>query len=73
MAKQKFFISCAVPGRRIGAMQFECEDSEQIVKEKAEKMCPERAAFQAYGISEFVKGMPVDKFVTAKEMEDIEL
>lgn len=66
---KKYFISCAVPGRKIGAIQFECEEDE--FRKKAESMCPEKCNFRAYGIAEFEDGMPIDEFVSADEMKKL--
>ena len=67
---KKYFISCAIPGRKIGAMQFEAEN-EDVAKKKAKEMCPERAHFRAYEFSEFDKDMPVDEFVSADKLKEL--
>ena len=65
---KKVFVSCAVPGRQIGAIQFEVE-SDAEMQRRAEKACPERAFFQSFEVEEFDTGMPVGEFVGADEMK----
>jgi hypothetical protein len=68
--KKKYFVSCAVPGRKIGAMQFESTDQE--FQAKAEAMCPERAFFKAYELSEgFDEDIPVDEFIPAAKLKEL--
>ena len=63
----KYFISCAVPNRKIGAIQLEAEDV-LTAKIKAEKLCPEPSEFRIYELEEF-DDFPVGKFYNAKEMK----
>lgn len=66
----KYFISCAVPGRQLGAIQIEAKDQEES-QTKAEALCPERAMFRSYVIEEFDKDMPIDEFVPTAKMKEL--
>ncbi len=67
--KKKYFISCVQPDRQLGAIQFECDESE--VQDKSKAMCPEPAIFRAYEVAEFDEGIPLDEFVPADKMKEL--
>ena len=66
----KYFISCAVPNRKIGDIQMECDNLEEM-KTKAEKMCPEKCFFKSYELEEFEEEMPINEFVTMSQMIEL--
>lgn len=68
--KLKFFVSQALPGQMLGAMQFEANDIEDAMK-IAEAMAPTRGFFKAYIVQEFDKDIPISKFVYYKQMKKL--
>ncbi len=66
---KKYFISCALPCRKLGAIQIECEETE--VQQKSKDMCPQPAYFRAYEVTDFNDKMPIDEFVPIDKMEEL--
>lgn len=65
----KYFISCVLQDRQIGAMQFESKSGEY--QKKSEALCPEKAMFRAYIIKKFEENMPIDEFISASKMKEL--
>jgi len=64
----KYFVSAISLDKQLGAMQFEATNDEDC-KNIAEKLCPSRAIFKSYLITEFDDEIPVGKFVDAKSLK----
>lgn len=66
--KKKYFVSCITPTKQLGAMQFECEESE--LQEKSGDLCPEPAKFRAYEMKEF-DNFPLNTFIPASKLKEL--
>ena len=66
----KYFVSCALPGKQLGLMQFEAS-SQAEMQETAEKLSPYKCFFRSYAIEEFDQGLPVGEFVSAAKAKEL--
>jgi len=64
----KYFVSCIIPSKQLGAIQLEAEDEAEL-KPIVEEMAPERCAFRAYVVDNFDEEIPIGEFVDAKTLK----
>jgi hypothetical protein len=67
--KKKYFISCALPGKKLGGIQLECKPEE--MQAKAEELCPHKAHFRSFIVNTFDENMPVGEFVPYEKMKEL--
>ena len=65
---KKWFVSCILPEKQLGAIQFEAEEDD--VKTIAEGLAPQRCAFRSYQVEEFDKNIPIGEFVDTQTLKD---
>jgi len=64
----KYFISCAIPNRKLGIIQLEADTFEDM-RDRVEKLCPYRAEFKPYSLEEFEDNLPVGEFVPMAKLK----